>query len=83
MGKYQPAGVFVMTAKHEDTTTWHVTAPGGAAEAAPRGAVPIEDVTELDALDPEPTSVRDVKRRLGWGTARSLAALNAWREQVS
>lgn len=37
-------------------------------------------VAQLDALDPEPTSVRDVCTRMTWGNEKSATALKAWRE---
>lgn len=46
-------------------------------------AAPAEDVAALQALDPEPTSVRDVKERLGWGTNKASIALKVFRQQVS
>lgn len=46
-------------------------------------AAPAEDVAALQALDPEPASVRDVKERLGWGTNKASIALKVFRQQVS
>ena len=39
-----------------------------------------EDVATLDALDPPPTSQRDVCGRLSWGGNRAADALRAWRD---
>jgi hypothetical protein len=80
VGKYQPAGRFVMTAHDDGTTSWHITAPDAAADVATSGSAPIDDIAELDSLDPEPASVRDVKARLGWGGTRATKALAAWKE---
>jgi hypothetical protein len=75
-GRYQPAGRFVMTALDDGTLTWKVTAPVlGEHRQDDDG-----DLAELDALDPPPKSVRDVKDRLGWGTGRSSTSLAAWRQ---
>jgi len=80
-GKYQPAGLFVMTTRADGTTTWHVTAPDGADEPATHDTAPAYDVSALNTLDPEPTSIRDVKTRLRWGTTRASAASAAWQAQ--
>lgn len=40
-----------------------------------------DDVAALDALDPAPTSKRDVQDRMGWGGSRANAALKAWRDR--
>ena len=39
------------------------------------------DVADLDALDPPPSSKRDVQTRMSWGGTRASNALAAWREQ--
>ncbi|GIF83866.1 hypothetical protein ACFQY4_39925 [Catellatospora bangladeshensis] len=75
-GKSQPAGRFVMTAELDGSITWHVTKPkissgsDGARDA---------DIAELYALNPPPTSKRDVQKRLGWGSDRAVSALAQWR----
>lgn len=38
------------------------------------------DVAQIAALDPRPTSYRDVKTRLRWQDKRAQAAMRAWRE---
>lgn len=43
-------------------------------------AAPGVDLAELHALDPPPTSVRDVKNRLGWGSERATLALKVFRD---
>lgn len=80
VGKSQPAGRFILTAHDDGTTSWHITAPDAAADAAQADSAPIDDIAELDSLDPEPASVRDVKDRLGWGSTRASTALRAWKE---
>ncbi len=44
------------------------------------GHVSVEELAELDGLEPPPKSQRDVCKRLGWGGARAMAALQQWRE---
>ncbi|AOD24218.1 hypothetical protein IM25_06500 [Rhodococcus sp. p52] len=39
-----------------------------------------EDVATLDALDPPPSSQRDVCARMSWGGNRAAEALRAWRD---
>lgn len=39
-----------------------------------------EDVATLDALDPPPSSQRDVCTRMSWGGNRAAEALRAWRD---
>lgn len=41
------------------------------------------DLDALDRLDPAPTSVRDVRKRMGWGAGRAAAALTTWRARCS
>jgi hypothetical protein len=43
-------------------------------------AAPGIDIAALQALQPPPDSVRDVKARLGWGTNRATLALKVYRE---
>lgn len=75
--KNPPAGRFVMTPRDDGTVSWKVTAPRAAATTA---AVPDDDVAELDALVPPPSSRRDVQYRMKWGAHRAGNALNKWRE---
>jgi hypothetical protein len=79
--RHQPAGRFVMRTHNDGTTSWHITAPNGVADAATDNGVPLDDIADLDALDPEPTTVRDVKARLGWGSDRATKTFAAWKEQ--
>lgn len=39
---------------------------------------PLDDVTILNRLSPAPSSVRDVKTRMGWGSTRASAAFRAF-----
>lgn len=74
------AGTFVL---HPDgyVTAFSIYAPAEG-DRIPGGA-PAEDVAALKALDPEPTSVRDVKDRLGWGSDRATVAYKVFRQQIS
>src|SRR5690606_4770694 len=54
-----------------------VTVRDGVPEGVP--GVPEADLAELEALDPPPASVRDVKGRLRWRTDRAAAGLRAYR----
>lgn len=40
------------------------------------------DVALLGALRPAPASVRDVRKRLGWGADRAAAAMREWRARA-
>ncbi|WP_243074823.1 AAA family ATPase [Microbacterium sp. SS28] len=40
-----------------------------------------QDVIELSELMPAPTSQRDIKERLGWGSTRAMDALREWRRR--
>lgn len=75
------AGTFVLEAQPDGSTTWHIAAPA-LGDRAP-SAVDEQDVAALSALDPAPTSVRDVSERMHWGTHRAAAALREWRCRVA
>lgn len=80
-GKGEPlAGLFEIDST-DGQIRWHVRAPKPG-EAGP-GAVPAEDLAAVDALDPEPKSVRDARARLGWSNERTTAALREWRSKRS
>ena len=79
----QYAGTFVLD--YDDETGalgWSVKAPRDVPEHPVLGASKA-DLAALDALDPEPTSVRDVKERIRWRTDRAAESLKAWRSQRS
>lgn len=71
----QRAGIFDMTPDLTGRLEWSIKIPSPA-DAAKADA----DVAELDALAPPPSSVRDLRQRLQWGSDRAGAALAAWRE---
>lgn len=52
-----------------------------AARAAKASAAVDADVASLDALIPAPTSIKDVRARLQWGTDRASRALAEWRSR--
>jgi hypothetical protein len=68
------AGTFKMFSD----STFGVFAPDQG-ERTPQAA-PGVDLAELKALDPPPTSVREVKDRLGWGTDRAALALKVFKD---
>ncbi|MEN0023239.1 MAG: AAA family ATPase [Microbacterium sp.] len=61
-----------------------LTAVGGGSTyrfAKPTTPAPaIDDVQLLASLSPRPSSVRDIKERMGWGTTRASEALKALRD---
>ncbi|SDN51194.1 AAA domain-containing protein [Klenkia soli] len=83
-GKHPPAGRFVLSARDDGTADWWVTNPDNATEPLTSTTHELHaDIAELDSLEPEPTSVRDVKNRLGWGGTRATNALRAWKEHLA
>ena len=80
-GKEPVAGVFQIEPGEHDIR-WSVRAPA-TGEAPPQDRADPADLAELDALDPPPTSVRDVKDRLRWRSERATVALRQWRSRRS
>lgn len=78
-GREPSAGLFVLDSSGH-AMTFAVRAPqlGDAAKAA---GVSDDDLAQLDALDPEPKSVRDVQERMRWRSQRAADALRAWRSR--
>lgn len=72
-GSEVEAGTFVISAG-TNGDTWKIWAPAGVPTDSRLGP----DVEALKALDPPPSSQRDVKGRMGWGTARATAAWRAF-----
>ena len=75
------AGTFVM-AQNGDSLSWSIDVPSEQAMKAAAAAeheATMADVLALAALDPPPRSQPDVKKRMGWGSARAQAALTAHR----
>ena len=71
------AGTFVLQVT-DNATGWHVTAPS-ASDRNPAEEVDPADLKDLAALDPPPSSVRDVAERMHWKWARAGAALRDFR----
>jgi len=73
------AAKFVLTDRDGDLHWKFYRPDDGEVSAVP--GVREADVQALGALDPEPTSQRDVKQRLGWGSTRALDVLTEWRRR--
>ena len=73
------AARFVLTDSAGDLS-WKFYAPDEGEVAAVPGVLE-RDIDALTALDPPPTSQRDVKQRMGWGSTRSLDTLTEWRRR--
>ncbi|MBQ0902678.1 hypothetical protein [Micromonospora sp. U21] len=80
-GKEPSAGLFKLDSSTE-RLRWTVTTPQ-LGEAAAAAGVNLDDLAELDRLDPPPSSVRDVKERLRWRSDRAAASLKEWRSRRS
>jgi hypothetical protein len=74
-----PAAVFTLE-DCDGRTEWTVRKVNETDRPATTDA-PEADVAALQALDPEPQGVRDVKERMGWGSTRASAAMSAWRSR--
>ena len=81
-GKEQVAGIFRIAPDAQARILWTVLGPEpGQVPAHDR--VDPADLLALDALDPAPTGVRDVKARLNWRSDRATKAMREWRSQRS
>lgn len=74
------AGTFKLNPAGHDWP-WSLWAPSGG-ERLPE-AVPAADLADIKAMDPPPSSVRDLANRMGWGNNRATAALRVFRQQCS
>jgi hypothetical protein len=70
------AGTFILD-ESTAVTTWRIAAPRDD-DRAPDQTTAL-DMAALSNLDPPPTTVKDVKERLKWGTDRASKALQEWR----
>lgn len=70
-------GLFVLDSRGDDLH-WHIR-PGVAGEAAKVSGVDPADLTALDQLDPPPSSVRDIKKRMQWGTSKATTVWSEWK----
>ncbi|MDA9913240.1 AAA family ATPase [Candidatus Nanopelagicales bacterium] len=75
-----PAGLFRLTQRGE-RLSWTVSEPSesDAVAAEPRRYATESDADALKRLDPPPSSVRDIKVRMGWGGTRATDAWAAFR----
>lgn len=80
-GKEQVAGLFTV-APGSDDILWSVAGPKPGQVPAHERVDP-GDLAALDLLDPPPSSVRDVKQRCQWSTARAMQVLKEWRSHRS
>jgi hypothetical protein len=80
-GKEQVAGLFTIESDTE-AIVWSITGPKSG-EVPTRDRVDASDLAALDKLQPPPASVRDVKQRCEWSTARAMRALREWRSRRS
>ena len=71
------AGTFTLSVRAEGTI-WSLRAPNND-ERNPAEAAPPEDVDAVRNLVPVPTTVRDARQRLGWGTQRASNAMRDFR----
>ncbi|MHA7153622.1 AAA family ATPase [Arthrobacter sp. TMN-50] len=74
------AGTFKLNPAGHDSP-WTLWAPTDG-ERMPE-AVPAQDLADIKALDPQPSNVRDLATRMGWGNNRATAALRVFRQQCS
>jgi hypothetical protein len=79
--KEQYAGTFVLEYL-DGELSWSVRAPRDVPEQPLLGVSP-DDLAALDALEPPPSSVKDVKARMRWRTDRAADVLRAWRSRRS
>jgi len=80
-GKEQVAGLFAIEAGTDDIV-WSIAGPKPG-QVPTQDRVDAADLAVVDLLDPPPTSVRDVKQRCQWSTARAMGVLKEWRSRRS
>lgn len=80
VGDREPLAAKFSLIDREGALDWKFYAPETGDHAATDDSAPRVDVDALASLQPAPTSVTDVKERMGWGTDRSAKALRTWRE---
>lgn len=62
------------------TMKWSIR-PGAAGDSARVAGVSEDDIAALDALNPPPTTVREVRERLKWRASRATEAMREWRKR--
>lgn len=86
-GKRPTAASFALNRDAQDQPQWRFFAPDEAPAKPPTRMLAVEvvesDVDKLRALDPAPTSKRDVMARMKWGGPRALEALRLYREAMT
>jgi hypothetical protein len=70
-------GVFELDSTTGDLD-WHLRTPV-LGDSAKVNGVAEDDIAALGELDPPPTSVRDARKRMTWGSTRATKALAEWR----
>lgn len=82
-GKRPRAASFSLGRDHQDQPQWKFYAPEEVSAKPPTKTVDVQvvgtDVDKLRALNPPPTSKRDVMARMKWGGPRALDALREYR----
>ncbi|MDZ8202086.1 bifunctional DNA primase/polymerase [Microbacterium sp. SSW1-59] len=86
-GKRPRAASFGLNRDAQDQPQWRFFAPQDAPVKPPTRSLEVQmvesDVDKLRALDPAPTSKRDVMARMKWGGPRALEALRQYREAMA
>lgn len=86
-GKRPRAASFSLTTGEQGTPLWKFFTPEEAPAKPPTRSLEVQvvesDVDKLRALDPAPTSKRDVMARMKWGAPRALEALRLYREAMT
>lgn len=81
VGDREPvAGTFKLLAFNDGVLEWAIYPPADGERNDDENA-PAEDVAEISALDPPPTTVDDARQRLRWQKQRTAAAMRTWRNQ--
>ncbi|WP_161632065.1 P-loop NTPase family protein [Nakamurella lactea] len=73
------AGLFTLTPTGTGMT-WNLRAPQDT-DSQQIASVASADLAALDALDPAPANVRDVKERMNWRSERAAETLRVWRSR--
>lgn len=74
------ARMFILDSSDPSSITWSIRPPASA-DAAKAAGVAEDDLATLDALDPPPKNVQDVKGRCRWRSERAANALREWRHR--
>lgn len=77
-GKQEPLAATFELLETDDGLGWKLWAPDPLTAPGSEFDRFDADIDSLDRLVPAPTSVRDVKARMGWGSDRATRAFRAW-----